>query len=280
VKWAAPIVAAALLPGAAANETTPNGPAVLVGTVAPAPAGQAVTSWSVTVGPGGSGGIVRPLLGGVPGDPVELPAKPGTYTFAVPPGSSPPLGLVQETGGHAIVVREACRPTIERSLDPCENTWLDIRRSGQEDVRDRGAHLAITYATEPDMDGDGRGDTTQDRTDLRVSAEPTRDHQGRLRIDVTLTNAGSLTADRPSLDVSYLAGARIEGACLTPYPSCLTPPLAAGESRTFVVRAYDPAATSATVSAAAEGADLEPADNSTVTGFLRSPLRWSWAGRP
>jgi hypothetical protein len=280
MNWAAPVVAAALLPGAAAIEQTPTGPATLIASPVPAVAGSVVTSWSVTVGPGGRGGVVRPLLGGVPGEPVTLPAAPGTYRFGVPPGASPPLGIVQETGGHAIVVREPCRPTIERSLDPCETTWLDIRRPGREDVRDRGVHLALTYDTEPDADADGLGDVTQDRTDLRVSAVPTREHDGRLRVDVKLTNLGSLPADRPALDVSPLADARIEGACLTPYPSCQTPPLAPGETRPFTILAADPAATSVTVSARAEGTDLQPADNSTVAGFLRAPLRWSWAGRP
>jgi hypothetical protein len=281
MKWAAGVVAAALLPGAAAAEKTPTGPATLIASAAPvAESGRVVTSWTVTVSPGGRAGVVRPLVDGSPGDPVELPARPGTYTFALPPGSAPPLGLVQETGGHAIVVREACRPTIARSLDPCETRWLDVRRAGREDVRDRGAHLAITYNTEPDVDGDQLGDTTADRTDLRVSALPARTPGGSLRVDVTLTNAGSLPADRPSLAVSYLAGARIDGACLTPYPDCVTTPLGPGESRSFVVHADDPAATSVTVSTHAEGADLQPADNSTVTGFLRTPLRWSWAGRP
>jgi hypothetical protein len=281
MKWAAPVVAAALLPGAAAAEKTPTGPATLIASAAPyAQPGRVVTSWTVTVGPGGRAGVVHPLVDGSPGDPVQLPAVPGRYTFALPPGSAPPAGLVQETGGHAIVLREGCRPTIERSLDPCETTWLDVRRAGREDVRDRGARLAIAYNTEPDVDGDQRGDATADRTDLRVSAVPTRSHGGRLRVDVTLTNAGSLSADRPTVTVSHLAGARIAGACLTPYPACLSTPLAPGESRSFVVHAADPAATSVTVGVQSEGADLQPADNSTVTGFLRTPLRWSWAGRP
>ena len=86
-------------------------------------------------------------------------------------GSRRRLGLVQETGGHAIVTREACRPTIERALDPCETKWVDIQRDGPgATTRDRGAQLAISFNTEPDADGDLRGDLTEDRTDLRVSA--------------------------------------------------------------------------------------------------------------
>ena len=71
--------------------------------------------------------------------------------------------------------------------------------------------------------------------------------------------------------MSWLAGARIEGGCIDPVPACATTPLAPGESRTFTVRAEDPGATSVTVNARSEGADLAPADNSTVAGFLAAP---------
>jgi hypothetical protein len=273
MNWAAPVLAAAVLPGVSAPERTPIGPATLISTVSPAtaPGGRVVMSWTVTVGPGGRAGIVRPLVDGVPGDRVELPAAPGTYTFALAHTATPPAGLVQETGGHAIVTREACRPAIERVFDPCETKWLDIRRPGVEDVRDRGAQLAIAYNSEPDVDGDLRGDLTEDRTDLRVSAIPAREPDGRLRVDVTLTNVGSLPADKPSLSSTWLAGAHIEGVCLTAFPQCLTTPLAPGETRAFTIRAEDPSATSVTVDARAEGADREPADNSTVAGFLPAP---------
>src|SRR3954454_1352750 len=272
MKGAAPVVAAILFPGAPPSEHTPDGPATLIShSGAPVEAGRVLMSWTVTVGPGGREGIVRPLVGGMTGPPVELPATPGSYTFALPRTATAPLGLVQETGDHAIVTREPCRPAIARSLDPCETKWLDIRRAGEEDIRDRGAQLAVTFNSEPDVDGDLRGDVSEDRTDLRVSAVPAREPDGRLRVDVTLTNAGALPADRPSLDVSWLAGAYIEGGCTTPFPRCATTPLAPGESRRFTVRAEDPGATSVVVHARAEGADLAPADNSTVAGFLAAP---------
>jgi hypothetical protein len=272
MKWAAPVVAAMLFPGGAASEFTPDGPATLIShSGAPVEAGRVLISWTVTVGPGGREGVVRPLLGGVTGEPVELPATPGTYTFPLPHTATAPLGLVQETGQHAIVTRELCRPAIERSLDPCETKWLDIRRAREDDVQDRGAQLAITFNSEPDVDADLRGDVTEDRTDLRVSTVPAREPDGRLRVDVTLTNAGALPADRPSFDVSWLAGASFEGGCATPFPQCVTAPLAAGESRTFTVRAEDPGATSVTVNARSEGADLAPGDNSTIAGFLAAP---------
>jgi hypothetical protein len=272
MKWAAPVVAAALFPGAVAAENTPDGPATLVShSGAPVTAGRVVTSWTLTVGRGGHAGIVRPLLGGVAGEPVQLPATPGAYTFALAHTAAGPEGLIQETGGLAIVTREPCRPTIARALDPCETKWLDIKQAGHEDIRDRGAQLAVAFNSEPDVDGDLRGDLTEDRTDLRVSAVPERGRDGRLRVDVTLTNAGGLSADRPSLDVSWLANARVEGACVGVFPQCVTTPLGPGESRSFVIRAEDPDATSVTVSTRSEGTDVAPADNSTVAGFLPAP---------
>ena len=79
------------VPAAAAAETTPDGPATLISSrigsgfaaVGYSPHNRVLTSWTVTVGPGGRAGTVRPLVGGVVGDPVELPATPGTYTFAL-----------------------------------------------------------------------------------------------------------------------------------------------------------------------------------------------------
>jgi hypothetical protein len=288
---AAPVIAAVValagFPSAANVETTPDGPATLTstslssvaGTVGGLPVGggsgqRVLMRWTVTVGAGGQAGLVRPVVGGVSYDPVELPATPGTYTFPAPRVAvTGALGVQQETGRHAIVTREGCRPEIERFSDPCETKWVDIQRPGQADVRDRGAQLAVSWDTEPDVDGDLRGDLTEDRTDLRVSAVPARDPDGRLRIAVTLTNAGSIPADVPSLDSSLLSGARWEGACLpqSVFPRCLSTPLAAGESRVLVIRAEDPAATTATITTSSEGQDLAPVDNSTAVAFAPAP---------
>ncbi|MDA0163427.1 hypothetical protein OM076_24350 [Solirubrobacter ginsenosidimutans] len=273
----------AAFPVGAGLERTPSGPATLtstktetvamVGAVPAAPydsSSRVVMNWTVTVGPGGRAGVVGPVVGGVAYDPVDLPSTPGTYTFPAPRVRlALPLGLVQETGEHAIVTREACRPQIDRASDPCETSWLDIQRAGQPDLRDRGAQLALAWTSEPDVDGDLRGDLTEDRTDLRVSALPTREPDGRLRLDVTLTNAGALTADLPSLDTSWLAGARWEGGCLPSSAGarCVSPPLAPGETRVFSVHAEDPDATTATITARAEGEDLAPGDNSTALAF-------------
>jgi hypothetical protein len=277
----------AAFPVGAGLERTPSGPATLtsartetIGIGGPVSAppydstARVLMNWTVTVGPGGRAGPVRPVVGGVAYDPVELPSTPGTYTFPAPRVRlALPLGLVQETGEHAIVTREACRPQVERDADPCETSWVDVQRAGQPDIRDRGAQLAIGWNSEPDVDGDLRGDETEDRTDLRVSAVPTREPDGRLRLAVTLTNAGTLTADLPSLDVSWLAGARWAGGCAasSTFPGCVSPPLAPGESRVFTVHAEDPDATTATITARAEGQDLAPADNSTALAFSPAP---------
>ena len=78
------LAAALLVGGAAPAERTPDGPATLISAWT-APADQAdgsvLTSLTVKVGAGGRAGVVRPLVGGVAGDPVDLPATPGTYTF-------------------------------------------------------------------------------------------------------------------------------------------------------------------------------------------------------
>jgi len=147
------LAAALLVGGAAPAERTPDGPATLISAWT-APADQAdgsvLTSLTVKVGAGGRAGVVRPLVGGVAGDPIDLPATPGTYTFPVRHVRlAAPLGLVQEAGGLAIMSREACRPTIARSLDPCETRWVDIQRTGQGTTSDRGAQLAISFNTEP-----------------------------------------------------------------------------------------------------------------------------------
>ena len=273
----------AAFPVGAGLQRTPSGPATLTSTrtetvatggAVPAPpydsSSRVLMNWTVTVGPGGRAGAVRPVIGGVAYDPVDLPATPGTYTFPAPRVRlALPLGLMQESGEHAIVSREPCRPQIERSSDPCETSWVDIQRAGQPDLRDRGAQLALAWKSEPDVDGDLRGDLSEDRTDLRVSALPTRESDGRLRLDVTLTNAGALTAHLPSLDTSWLAGARWEGGCTASSagPRCVSPPLAPGETRVFTLHAEDPDATTATITARAEGEDLAPADNSTALAF-------------
>ena len=152
-----------------------------------------------------------------------------------------------------------------------QSKWVEIERAGQTTSVDRGAQLAVTSNSEPDVDGDLRGDVTEDRTDLRVAAIPAREPDGRLRVEVTLTNLGAVPADQPSLDASWLAGARFEAVPASrAFPHALSTPLAPGESRGSHPR-RGPGGHHLTVDARAEGADLTPADNSPVAGFLPAP---------
>jgi hypothetical protein len=261
---------------ASAADLTPAGPATITPAWGPGLACPAISfgpevlvAWSVQIGAGGQAGIVRPQFGTTLGDPVELPEQPGTYTFPAPHvpwygECGPGPGIVQVTGEHAIVAKATDLPSSE---------YLLVTREGQADERIDGSKLAVTGLTEPDVDRDGRGDRTEDRTDLRISSTPAREADGRLRIEVTVTNAGPLTADRPTLTAPALVGGRWEGSCspVWRYPLCVTPPLAAGESRVFVLRADAPSATTASLAVTSEGPDLAPQDNTSVAAFALAP---------
>jgi hypothetical protein len=266
-------MAATVVPATAAAENTPNGAATITPAyMPPGPACIAAffpsvsVAWQVVVGEGGQGGTVRPIYAGVVGDPVELPATPGTYTFPAPHifggGACPGLvGIVQTTGSHAIVTREAA-----------DRQFLTVARDGQADERIDGARLTTSIIVEPDKDHDLRGDSTEDRTDLRVSAKPAREADGRARVEVTVANAGALAADLPALTTT-VAGARWEGACagIALYPSCPTPRLEAGESRTFVLRGDLPGAVNGDVSISSEGAELAAGDNKAAITLPAAP---------
>jgi hypothetical protein len=260
---------------ASAAELTPAGPATitpqwtpgLVACPAIALGPSVLVGWNVQVGEGGQAGTVRPLFDTTLGDPVELPAEPGTYTFPAPHivwgrTCGPGPGIVQVTGEHAIVSKDAA--AFESLL---------VKRDGQADERIDGAKLAVSARIEPDSDRDLRGDLTEDRTDLRVSSTPAREADGRLRIEVTVTNAGPLTADRPTLTAPTLVGGRWEGSCspVLRSPLCVTPALAVGESRVFVFRADAPSATTASFAVSSEGPDLTPQDNTSVAAFAAAP---------
>ena len=272
------------VPASAAAERTPDGPATLISSrtgsgfprPATAPDGRVLTSWTVTVGPGGRAGTVRPLVGGVVGDPVDLPATPGTYTFALAPcAPAAPLGLVQETGGHAIVTREACRPAIARSLDPCETKWVDIQRAGQGTMRDRGAQLRgrVQFRARRRRRPARRSHRGPHRP-ARQPRCPSREPDGRLR---RRRDADQRRARRrPTCRRSTPRGWRARAGGRVPAParsrSALSTPLAAG--RVALVRGprRGPDRHRRSRSTPTRRARIwPPADNSTVAGFLPAP---------
>ena len=189
---------------------------------------ELLTGLRVVVQPGGRAGTIRFLVHESPGfgeqgtrtvhvgPPVTLPAEPGTYTFPAPHAfadyRSVTYGIEQETGGHAIAAQIRCEPEDGES-DVCNSQAVDVyrpplggaiphRRTASEvqrgrDVDDRTAHRA-------DIDLDGAGDETEDRTNLRASATTQRLSGHRRAFDITVENAGPRTADRPRIQASFL----------------------------------------------------------------------------
>ena len=105
---------------------------------------------------------------------------------------------------------------------------------------------------------------------------PSRDADGRLRIAVTVRNAGPLRADLPTLDASKLPPGRWESGCqpLTgntfwlSTPNCRLAPLAVGESRTLTYLSDALTAAGASVTVASEGPDLSAADNTAPVAIV------------
>ena len=219
---------------------------------------------------------VRAVYGGVSavGDEVHLPAEPGIYRFPAPHirwdyrGSQ--LGFDQVSGGHAVVLQDACNPAAGKWSDPCEIKRVNVFSPPGEAASQPlpGAQLAIKGIYESDIDQDLVGDQTEDRTDLRISAAAARATDGKLQITATVTNAGPRAADMPGISTP-LKDVEIEG-CLKPgtywYSAVLNgcrlvKPIAAGETRTIVLTAPVEDAVTTTVQVGSEGPDLAEADN-------------------
>src|SRR3954447_2290101 len=302
------IVPAALLAFAAQSPDTltPQGPATLysdwhgaVTTEGEQPA--LVTGIRVVVQPGGRAGTIRLLVQERPafdengpravhvGEPVTLPAEPGTYTFPAPhvfaDYRSVVFGIEQETGGHAIAAQIRCTPA-DGEDDICNDQSVDVyrpplggaipdRRTASE--VQRGRKLTIEPITEPDVDGDGAGDESEDRTNLRASATTQRLRGHRRAFDITVENAGPRTADRPQMEAFFLPspglgswspGCRqaqrpfisLNGSEDARRQFCLLAPLAAGERRTVRLVVPDLGFGEAYFSLTAEGRDLAGGD--------------------
>src|SRR4051794_39924283 len=118
-------VASAGFAGDGRAELTPDGPATLMtqwhGAVTmEGPRRDVLTGARVTVGPGGRGGGIwlrvvnhsseKPVPVIHVRGPFAPPAKPGTYTFPLPHEHwdyrDGDIGIVQETGGHALIARD------------------------------------------------------------------------------------------------------------------------------------------------------------------------------
>lgn len=142
-----------------------------------------------------------------------------------------------------------------------------VEREGQPAELVEGQHLTVTAIREPDNDGDLRGDQTEDRTDLTLTGVPERDVLGRVKIALTVANAGPLPADRPF--VTSARTGRWEGPCEQWYEPtrCRLKPIAPGDSRTITFLDDTPATPSSSFSSTAEGPDLNPANNTVDFTF-------------
>ena len=245
------------------------------------------------------------------GPPVTLPAEPGTYTFPAPhvfaDYRSVTYGIEQETGGHAIAAQIRCEPEDGES-DVCNSQSVDVyrpplggaipdRRTASE--VQRGRTLTIEPLTEPDIDLDGAGDETEDRTNLRASATTQRLSGHRRAFDITVENAGPRTANRPRMQAYFLPSPGLGSwtpACVGAQPSfssgsqnddprrqyCVLSPLAVGEQRTVRLVVPDLGFGDAYFELSAEGRDLAGGDEFTgpeVRG-PRPPLSLEVAARP
>jgi hypothetical protein len=307
---------------------TPEGPATLYGDwhggeTLEGEHPELLTGFRVVVQPGGRAGTIRFLVQerpafdekGVPavhvGEPVTLPAEPGTYTFPAPHVFADyrdvVYGIEQETGGHAITAQVRCSPE-DGEGDVCASQSVDVYRpplgAAIPDRRiateiQRGRSLTINPITEPDSDGDGAGDQTEDRTNLRASATTQRLSGHRRAFDVTVENAGPRTADRPRVKADFFPSPGLgtwSPACLaSPSPVssgggqvdtrnqyCLLPPLTVGERRTVRLVVPDLGSGDAYFSVSAEGRDLASGDEdaSPEVHGPRPPLSLEVDARP
>jgi hypothetical protein len=248
--------------------------------------------WTVTVGPGGKGGPVR--LQVVSGDDrgtvtassptVDLPAAPGTYTYAIPAGQgikSPSgsfdrIAIAQQAGGHAILRSVDARPEQGPQSDPAQVSVIDIFAPAlADDARDvprteriAARELAVKVITEVDSDQDGLGDKTQDLGDLRiVSAAITQQLDDRALIVTRVRNVGTTVRNQPRLSVPGLPFMPCwAGACGTVAP--LAPGAEAELSLWVSTTGGQP--TQAVVGD--EGTDVNPADNTATLTQLVRPL--------
>ena len=305
---------------------TPEGPATLYSDWHGAATDEGehpelLTGFRVVVQPGGRAGTIRFLVHESPafgeqgprtvhvGQPVTLPAEPGTYTFPAPhvfaDYRNVSYGIEQETGGHAITAQIRCSPE-DGEGDICNSQSVDVyrpplgaaipdRRTASE--VQRGRELTIEPITEPDVDRDGAGDQTEDRTNLRASATTQRLSGHRRAFDITVENAGPRTADRPRVQAYFCPSPGLGSwspACVgeqRPFFSatgttdsrrqyCLLAPLAVGERRTVRLVVPDLGFGDAYFSLSAEGPDLAAGTRPRTPRFAARGRRCRWRWPP
>jgi hypothetical protein len=292
--FAVGVLVLASAPSAGADETllTPAGPATLRAvplgpSLAIALPPSVAVGWTVSVGSGGNGGPVHPqLISGddrgtvvASGPVVDLPAQPGTYTYAFPPGAGLrsasgefELAIAQQVGGHAILRSVDLAPE-QSAVDVFAPALADDARDVPRTERRSGQRLAVALVTEPDVDQDGLGDKTQDGGDLRIVEARVADHlAGRALVVVRVRNAGATTRDRPALSIpghGYFPC--YHGACGKATP--MSPGSEAQLSLWVDTSVGEP--TQAVVGA--EGVDATPADN---TAALAPFVRLTAAPKP
>ena len=254
---------------------------------ATAPYRSVLTAWRVTVAPGGQPGVVRVLIGdpkhpeaATLGDPVFLPAEPGTYTFPAPNRAAAVLGLEQDSGGLAIEQTSACRTDLGRWGDPCQ---LFSVTDGTTVTP--GARLAIDGVYDTDYDADGVPDQTE-ATDFSVRAPAvTRLAGGRLQAAVTVVNIGP----RAAVPVLYATSTAVmqapawDGPCAAPQvnlanpigsyvAACASTPLAPGASRRLALAVTPLATGTLRFTVGGYGPDPQPVGNTAEVAVSPLPV--------
>ena len=229
MNWALPVVAATLFPAPRRPRTRPIGPATLISAAAAGTAPRPRADELDGDGRAGRSRRTRAPAGGRRGGAGRAARRARDVHVRAPArrdggaGARPGHGRPRDR--HP---RGRAGPTIDRALDPCETKWVDIQRAGQDgSPRPRRAARGQVQQRARRRRRPPRRSHRGPHRPARAPV-PARQPDGRLRVEVTLTNAGTVQADQPSFDVSWLAGARSRAGASRVFPHCVTTPLARG----------------------------------------------------
>jgi hypothetical protein len=173
--------------------------------------------------------------------------------------------LVQETGDHAVL------QSAPSAWQGQASNWVVVSRDGQPDQRIDYATFFVKLIYEADRDEDGVGDETEDRTDLRVSTATAREPDGRARLEITLTNAGPLTAGIPDAVMTGYDAWRWDTVCnpTSMFTDCRF--IKPGQSVVMVAHSDTRGAVAGDISVSAQGPDLAPSDNRATYALAAVP---------